>query len=156
MKIICNNAGKTDHCHVCSHGQPHEHRKWKACYMNVECPILKQKVHCVTVKQMKTTILLLLICGTLSAQPCKRELQFWTPAPAENYIAGAGLISTFVIVDLADKMHFEQYGTSVKRTQETHKVAAACMVSNVAIFFAVKETRKFIEKKKGRRNVRKW
>jgi len=52
MKIICNNAGKTDHCHVCSHGHPHEHRKWKACYMNVECPILKEKVHCVTVKEI--------------------------------------------------------------------------------------------------------
>ncbi len=114
---------------------------------------------------MKSLILLLLICGTLSAQYtpsksthelCKARIEYWSYTPAENYIAGAGLISTFVIVDLADKMHFEQYGTSVKRTQETHKVAAACMVSNVAIFFAVKETRKFIEKKKGRRNVRKW
>ena len=52
MKLICNKAGSTDHCHVCSHGIPHEHKKWKACYMNVECPILKEKVHCIPIKQL--------------------------------------------------------------------------------------------------------
>jgi hypothetical protein len=97
---------------------------------------------------MKTTILLLLICGTLSAQPCKNEAKFWTPTPAENYIAGAGLISTFLIVDYADRMHYQQYGPTVKRTQQTNMVAATCLVSNVAVYFGIREVRKAINKKK--------
>lgn len=52
MKLICNKAGSTDHCHVCSHGSPHKYKRWKVCYMNVECPILKEKVHCIPIKQL--------------------------------------------------------------------------------------------------------
>jgi hypothetical protein len=97
---------------------------------------------------MKTTIILLLICGTLSAQPCKNEAKFWTPAPPENYIAGAGLISTFLIVDYADRMNYQQYGMTLQRTQATNKAAAICIVSNVAVYFGIRELRKAVNKKK--------
>jgi uncharacterized protein (DUF697 family) len=48
---------------------------------------------------------------------------------------------------------FDVYGRDIQRTQKRNVVAATCMATTIVTFVAVKETRKFIEKKNKRRRV---
>jgi hypothetical protein len=111
---------------------------------------------------MKTTILLLLICGTISAQYtpsksthelCKTSKNVWAETPPENYVAGLMLIGSFYTVERVDRQLFDVYGRDIQRTQKRNVVAATCMATTIVTFVAVKETRKFIEKKNKRRRV---
>jgi len=109
---------------------------------------------------MKTTIILLLICGTLSAQykpapslaeMCKKpRVEAWSYTPPENYIAGAMLLGSYFKIDAYDKQLFNQYGRGLERTQQRNIMYAKCMGATVVTFVVVKETRKFIEKKTSR------
>lgn len=92
---------------------------------------------------MKTLILLLFICGQLSAQYCPKQMRF-EPAPVENYIAGAMLIGTFVTVELADKHLYAKYAPTQNwraYKNERFAVALTCMATSTATYFIVKKIR---------------
>ena len=87
---------------------------------------------------MKTllTILALFLCLTLQAQNCYYHTKEpYKPTPFEDYVTGAGFITTFYIVNQ----------TEISKRPGT---ATVCMVTNVGVNLAVKGIRKVIKRKR--------